>query len=148
MDIINREPLRARIDTLSMEGNQYSRSHTRYGRPHKFATAEALWQAACAYFEWCDATPLTISECTSWHTKQAHIPLNRPYTLSGFSLFNNLGTNYLKQLKASLAPEEQELYFTIVRIESIIWVQQFEGACVGIFNPLIIARSLSLRNMS
>jgi hypothetical protein len=131
-----------------MEGNQYWKRRASHGRPRKFATAEALWQAASAYFEWCDNTPLTRKDYKGWAAKQVNIPLTRPYTLSGFSLFNNIGINYLKQLKASLAPEEQELYFTITRIEKIIWVQQFEGACVGVFNPLIIGRSLNTRNTS
>ncbi|QMU30140.1 terminase small subunit [Adhaeribacter radiodurans] len=128
-----------------IQGNNCKR-RTKHGRPRRFITPEALWQAASAYFEWCDINPLTKPELNRWYGKQDCISLIRPYTLRGFCQFNKIGVNYLKQLKASLAPHEQELYFTIIRIEKIIWVQQFEGACVGAFNPLIIARSLALNN--
>lgn len=36
------------------KGNQFWMLRSKHGRDKLFATPEALWEAACEYFQWCD----------------------------------------------------------------------------------------------
>ena len=38
------------------KGNQFWMLRSKHGRDKLFATPEALWEAACEYFQWCDET--------------------------------------------------------------------------------------------
>ena len=41
------------------KGNQFWMLRSKHGRDKLFATPEALWEAACEYFQWCDENPWT-----------------------------------------------------------------------------------------
>lgn len=122
--------------------NQYWKHRKKHGRNRLFKSPDELWEKSCEYFEWVDNTP--------WY-KQVVIRVNgehqiiqvakqRPYTLCGLCSYLHCGKAYFRQLK-----NINEGYSTVIaRVKDIIWVNQFEGACAGIFNPAIVARSLGL----
>ncbi|MBK0403885.1 DNA-packaging protein [Adhaeribacter sp. BT258] len=128
-----------------MAANQH---HNLKGRPRRFATPEQLWQAASAYFEWCEAHPLFKVQWVGGIAKRVNIEIPRPFTLSGLRLHLRCGVNYLSQLKKRLtdSPQDRELEDIINRIELVIYEQKFVGAAVGIYNVSIIARDLGLMN--
>lgn len=126
------------------KNNQYWKLRSRHGRKKLFSTPEALWEAACEYFEYCDENPWTF---TKTKTKGKAIETEetsnqRPYSLTGLMTYLDVGKAYWRQFKAS--NQNEDFSTVITRIEDIIEVQQFEGACVGAFNANIIARKLGL----
>ena len=40
------------------KGNQFWKARAKHGRDKIFKTPDALWKAACEYFEWVDDNPL------------------------------------------------------------------------------------------
>ncbi|MFA5557515.1 MAG: terminase small subunit, partial [Flavobacteriaceae bacterium] len=75
-------------------------------------------------------------------TKHVNIvKLKRPYTIKAFLLYVDASSSWLSDFKKN-APED---FLEVIRkIESIIYVQKFEGAAIGIFQHNIIARDLGL----
>ena len=127
------------------KGNQFWKLAQNAGRPKLFETPEALWKAACDYFDWCDKNP--------WHRHEAvksgdmvgttvEVPVGRPYTLSGFALFIGASESYWREFRKA---KHKEFLSIIEAIETAIYTQKFEGAAVGAFNANIIARDLGLK---
>ena len=124
-------------------GNQFWKLRAKHGRDHIFKTPEALWEAAVEYFEYTDSRRLERTEFNGKDAKECKVPISVPYTMTGLCIFLDVNTNYFRQFKT----DKKELTgFSVVisRIEEIIYTQKFEGAAVGIFQPMIIARDLGL----
>jgi hypothetical protein len=128
------------------KGNQFWRNRSEHGRDYLFANPQDLWRAAEEYFNWCDAHPWYKVEVNKSAAEKAErlikVPLARPYTLSGLCVYIGASEKYWYSFKKNL-PDEDFLYI-IMRIESTISTQQFEGAAVGSFNANIIARKQGL----
>ena len=146
-------------------GNQFWKLRSKHGRDKIFKTPELMWEAACEYFEWVDTHPLEKKEIKSIEYGNASedsnkatpkevktSQLDRPYTISGVSLYFESNSEYLNQFKKGLDVEKNELdkdFSRVIRkIEEIIYTQKFEGATVGKFNANIIARDLGLKDKS
>lgn len=126
------------------KGNQFWKQRSKHGRDKLFATPELLWEAACEYFAWCDDSPIVKKDVVR-NGKNAgdviEIPMQRPYSLSGFLFYVGAGDAYWRQFKIA----DHKGFSTVINdIEKVIETQQFEGATVGIFNANIIARKLNL----
>lgn len=133
------------------KGNKFWQNRTRHGREKIFETADLMWAAAEEYFEWCDDNPWTKAEAIKSGDKAGdlmHIPIQRPYTLSGLCIYLGTNTSYFNQFKARLSPEDKDFSRVISEIEEVIYTQKFEGAAVGAFNANIIARDLGLKERS
>lgn len=145
-------------------GNQFWKLRSKTGRERIFSTSEELWNAACEYFNWCDAHPwwkneqikkpyqeITEEGKKRWVTI-TKIPTARPYTLQGLCLYLDVNTFYFNQFEKSIAGKDDEISlgfsFVITRIREVIYQQKFEGAAVGAFNHNIIARDLGLADKS
>jgi hypothetical protein len=115
--------------------NRYWIQRNRSGRTKRFTSPDAMWSAACEYFQWCEDNPLTVPD------RQGKIEAPRPFSLHGLCLYLNCNQAYFRQLKKTCS---EDFLAIIDRIEMVIFVQQFEGAAVGIFNQRIIARKLGL----
>jgi hypothetical protein len=143
------------------KGNQFWKLRSKHGRDRLFETAEMLWEAACEYFNWCDAHPWFKVEQLKkpyldkgkdgapdkWITV-TKVPTARPYTMQGLCLYLDCNLVYFNQFEKSLEKKEDELskdFSKIVsRIRETIYMQKFEGAAVGAFNSNLIARELGL----
>ena len=131
------------------KGNQFWKIRSKHGRDKLFATSDKLWEAACEYFEWCDANPWAetqTKEKTGNLKETTNTPTARPYTLSGLCIYLGCSTHYISQVTSRLEDDEEDFSSVITRIEEIIYTQKFEGAAVGAFNANIIARDLGLRD--
>ena len=143
---------------MANEGNQWWKLRSKHGRDTLFATPELMWEAACEYFEWCDANPWYKYEQTRGNGKFVEeeggeltlntpaltkIPLGRPYTKEGLCLYLGCSVGYLKDFKLQ-HKDKTDFLAVIHQIEQVIYKQKFEGASIGAFNANIIARDLGL----
>lgn len=140
------------------KNNKFWQQRSKHGRDRLFENAELLLEAAYEYFNYCDTNPLESEETEikavkgtdekgndktlaikEEKTKKKN--LGRPYTLEGFILYCGASESWLRQFKRSLDPEKDQDFFTVIeQIETIIRLNQKEGAIVGKFNANIIAR--------
>lgn len=146
-------------------GNQFWKLRSKHGRDRLFANPQDLWEAACEYFEWCDANPFIKVEQSHKAGKpyfdekkgemavppdHVKLPVMRPYTLEGLCIYLDVNTIYFNNFETSLKGKEDEssLGFSkvITRIREVIRNQKFSGAASGFFNANIIARDLGLRD--
>ena len=130
------------------EGNQLWHLRKKHGRDHLFKTPEALWEAACSYFAWCDGHP--VYKVVKGHTSQPvlALPKLRAYTLKGLCVYLGCGSKYFNHFEAQLAGKTDEVSEEFMRVISlirdVIFEQKFTGAAAGELNPSIIARELNL----
>lgn len=130
-------------------GNKFWQNRTRHGREKIFASPELMWAAAEEYFEWCDNNPWYHNDAIKSGERAGEIikiPIARPYTLSGLTLYLRTSESYFRSFKSTLKEEDKDFLTIISEIESVIYTQKFEGAAVGTFNANIIARDLGLRD--
>lgn len=126
-------------------GNQFWKARSSHGRNPIFPSPQALWEAACEYFEWVEANPL-------WEAKAfAHqgvvtierLPKMRAMTLGGLCLFLDIDRKSWDNYAA------REDFFPITRaIDAVIRDQKFSGAAADLLNANIIARDLGLADKS
>lgn len=128
------------------KGNQYWKLRSSHGRSKLFATPEALWEASCEYFEYCDSHPWKVTKTKSKGKGKEieETPTQCPLSLTGLMAYLDVGKAYWRQFKES--NQDEDFSTVITRIENIIQTQQFEGVCVGAFNANIVARMLGLAN--
>jgi hypothetical protein len=128
--------------------NQFWKLRSKHGRDVIFKTPEALWQAACEYFEATDERKWTKKD---WVGKDATLvtrETDTPYTLRGLCIFLDVNSGYWSEFKATNRAKELDFTEIITRIEDVIYNQKFEGASVGAFNASIIARDLGLKEQT
>lgn len=136
-------------------GNQFWKLRSKNGRDKLFESPDLLWQAATEYFQWVDnhpwqkveqlKRPVAVKKKSGDEELHslAHIPTQRPYTLSGLCIYLNASESYWREFRKNKNLSDDFLS-VINTIEEIIATQQFEGATVGAFNSNIIARKLGL----
>ena len=141
------------------KGNQFWKLRSKHGRDRLFADAEALWEAACEYFQWVDenpwmeSKPMVVSHgmAAGSSVEMIQIPVKRPYTLQGLCLYLDCNTAYFRQFKASMPSgqaKSNDFSTIIAKIEEVIYEQKFSGAASGFFNANIIARDLGLKEQT
>jgi len=121
-------------------GNQFWKLRSKHGRDKLFSTPDALWEAACEYFEWCDANPMIEVDFRGKDAVEVRLPKMRAYTWEGLELY--LDIHRLRDYKTNHT--YKEFSPVIARITDIIYNQKFTGAAAGFLNPNIIARDLGL----
>lgn len=134
-----------------LRGNQFWKLRTVH-RPDKlFGDGALLWEEACKYFDWCDRHPWLRAELVKYKGdyEEADVPLGRPYTLDGLTVFLGVSGGYFRALKSGIKTrleagrakvEDEEILATVERIEQTVRTQQIEGAAVGVFNSNLISR--------
>jgi hypothetical protein len=130
-------------------GNNFWENRTKHGRDREIKDPKELIQLFNDYIKWVEDNPLYKSDAkvvsigSGYGSKImiAKIPIDRPYTKQGFSLFCGLsGWHVIEQYKEI----NKDFMQIITHIENSIYNQKFEGAAVNIFNSSIIARDLGL----
>lgn len=126
------------------KGNEYYKLRFRDGRLKQYETPEELWEAATDYFQYVDDNPFEVEEIVKYrdsHTKDT-VKKQRPYTMEG--LYIHLGISHTG---FNLYEERKDFVAITTHIRQIIRNQKFEGATAGLFQPMIIARDLGLRDV-
>src|ERR1700753_1813020 len=92
------------------KGNSLWKSRSKHGRGYLFKTPEALWDAACEYFQWCDDTPAykTIY-CRDAEEHYVRIPITHAYTLKGLYAHLNCGDRYFHHFEKQLKDKTDEI---------------------------------------
>lgn len=109
-------------------------------------TAVDLWYNACAYFKWCDETPIitkrTITQGKGTGNK-AEMEQPRPYTTEALCLHCNITEEYLRSAR-NHKDKNSEYYIVVSKILYIIRAQHIEYGITGIFNPIFTAKYIGL----
>lgn len=126
--------------------NPIWQARSTHGRDHLIGNPQALWKAACEYFQWCDNTPLQKQEMMKTGPLSGELvsmPYPRPYTVEGFCNYCHLTTSDMRNLRLRSTPEMQQ---TIETIEATIRQQKIEGAAAGFFSSATVARELGIKD--
>lgn len=134
-----------------LTGNQLWKLRSAHGRDKIFGDAALLWSEAILYFDWCDRHPWMRAELVKYQgtSEEAEVPLGRPYTMDGLTVYLGVSAAYFRAAKANLRAKEDkgkataedlDILEAIERIEQTVRNQQIEGASVGVFNANLISR--------
>lgn len=137
-DIEHEAPKRPHQST----GNNFWTLRSTHGRSPIFKTPEMLWDAACQYFEWVEKNPLFEHKVTVSQGIPVDMWIEKPrvMTLTGLCLFIGIGIDSWHNYR-----KKEDFIALCTNIETTIREQKFAGASAGLFNPMIIARDLGLR---
>lgn len=126
-------------------GNKFWMLRSSHGRKPIFETPEAMWEAACEYFEWVEANPLLEDKVTSFQGVNTHEPVKkmRAMTLDGLQLFLDISDQTWRDYKT-----REDFIVVTARIDKTIRSQKFSGAAADLLNANIIARDLGLSDKS
>lgn len=123
-------------------GNQFWKARSSHGRKPLFATPELLWDACCQYFEWNEDNPLHEAKAMAFQGSSwiEYVPKMRVMTLTACQRFIGMDDQTWREYR-----EKKDFSGVCAEVEQIIKDQKFAGASAGLFNPMIIARDLGLR---
>lgn len=107
---------------------------------------QELWDNACKYFKWSDENPMEVKRTLRSGREAGKIVIEkhvRPYSIKGLCLHCGILEEYLKDIRMS--KDKTSLYFVVVsKILYIIYIQNYEHATVGVFNPIFVAKALNM----
>lgn len=112
-------------------------------------TPDLLWAEACDYFQSVDDNPLYKRETIRGGERAGEvikIEAPRPYTWVGLDehLFMKGIVSVTNQFRHGDTAKQKEYESVVTAIEAVMRRNKFDGAAVGLFNPMIIARELGL----
>ena len=122
-------------------GNQFWKARTKHGRDKLFASADALWESCCEYFQWVEDNPLWEMKVTQYQGEVVNMPVPkmRAMTIGGLCIFLDIDETTWR------AWREQEDFSTVIqKAERTIYNQKLTGAAADLLNANIIARDLGL----
>lgn len=122
-------------------GNSFWKQRSSHGRKPIFSMPDDLWSAACEYFEWVEANPLSETKLFSYEGEiiEGEIPKMRAMTIQALCFFIGISRQGWAEYKA-----KQDFSDIVEEIEAVIFSQKFEGASAGFLNANIISRELGL----
>ena len=122
-------------------GNKFWTQRSSHGRKPVFESPDAMWDAACEYFEWVYNNPLYETKAFSYQgvVTLEEVPRIRAMTEAGLCFFLDIGKTTLHDYK-----QKQDFSNVIAKIEQVIFTQKFEGAAADLLNANIISRELGL----
>ncbi len=130
------------------KNNQFWKQRAKHGRDKIFKTPNALWEAACEYFEWCDKNPLIEIDFKGGKAKKVEYPKMRAYTIRDMCRFLGVNEQYINEFEEGLKDKKdkksKDFSQIVTCIRDVIYTQKFQGAAAGFLNPNIIARELGL----
>jgi hypothetical protein len=126
--------------------NQFWKLRSKHGRDKLFTTPELLWDAACAYFQWCEDNHLAEEKVFQYQGEivRAEVRKMRAMTLSGMCFYLHCSESYFRAFKSTCQEKDKDILTVIDDIETIIYNQKFAGASADLLNANIISRDLGL----
>jgi len=116
------------------KGNQFYKMVTDPGRPKKFVTPTELWAAAVSYFEYVVANPIPYQVYTRYGKLRTKYKV-QAMSVRGLCLYIDMcNLKYYKTLP--------EFDAVVDRIESVIYVHNFNNAAASLLKCRIIASTL------
>lgn len=122
-------------------GNKFWKARSKHGRDKLFASADALWEACCEYFEWVEANPLYEMKAFAYQgvVVQEPVAKMRAMTMGGLCIFLDIDETTWRAWRKS-----EDFSPVVLRVDKVIYEQKFTGAAADLLNPNIIARDLGL----
>lgn len=122
-------------------GNQFWKARTKHGRDKLFASADALWEACCEYFQWVEDNPLWEMKVAQYQGEVVNMPVPkmRAMTIGGLCIFLDVSHETWIQWR-----KDDDFSEVIKQSEAIIYNQKLTGAAADLLNANIIARDLGL----
>lgn len=122
------------------KNNKFWKLRKRHGKPPKYDEPETFWIDACR-FENIIENPFKKEVIYSFNGKivKGYITKQRPFSVTGFCVFLGIPKRSFYNMG-----KDARLMHIVTRVRDIIWVNQFEGACAGIFNANIVWRKLCI----
>lgn len=114
------------------------------GRKRKF-TPDQLWDEAVKYFDWVEKNPILEEKASNYKGEITIYQLKKPRAMSINRMCSFIGLDYSNYTKYR---KDEKYSNTCQDIDTIIRQQKFEGAAAGVFNPVIIARDIGLKEHS
>jgi len=134
--------------TQFTKGNETWRLRTKHKKSYLFETPEALWEAACEYFDWANTNPAYMPIIRGREHAELLLPRARPFSMEALCLYMDCGVHYLDQFEARLKDrmdEESEAFRDVItRIRLVIYEQKFTAAATGLLNTRIIMYNLRM----
>jgi len=127
-------------------GNEYWKLRDEDGRKKIWSSPDELWNECVKYFEATKKRKWYKIDFRGKDNKKVKIPTQTPLTLKGLCLFLDCDKQTFDNY--SNKTEYKDFFGVTTRVRDIIYVQKYEGAVVGAFNPNIIARDLGLIDKS
>jgi len=124
------------------KGNQFWKMRSSHGANPKFKEPEPLWEACQEYFQWVDDHPMKEGKTFAYQGGVTNytVPKMRAMTLEGLCIYLDIDRSTWSNWRKN----RHDLSRVIRKTEEIIREQKFTGAAAGMLNPSIIARDLSL----
>jgi hypothetical protein len=122
-------------------GNKFWMMRSTHGRNPIFTNPEALWNAACEYFEWVHDNPLfeeKVFHAQGVITKDTVCKM-RAMTIQALCFFLDISDEAWADYC-----NRQDFVGITTRIKKVIYSQKLEGAAADLLNANIIARELGL----
>jgi len=127
---------------MGAPGNRFWEMRSSHGRKPIFATPDDLWNACCEYFAWVEENPLWENKVAQFQGGVVDMPCAkaRVMTLTGLCLFIDISMDAWQNYR-----KRDDFIVVCANAETTIREQKFAGASAGLFNPMIIARDLGLK---
>lgn len=117
-----------------------------FGRPAKFKTPEALWQAFLDYAQWSANNPMIVQDTKAQRRaglrdekSQYQQTIARPYSIVAFRLHAGIKRDW-DTFKKDYACKSKDFCGVLQAIEQTIRQQQVENAMVGNYKENIVSR--------
>lgn len=124
---------------------------SKHGRSTIFASPEAMWEAACEYFNAVDNNPWYRAEIVKGGDNAGQlfqVPVRQPYTIEGLCSFWKTHNQYFYEFERTAKERHKDFLDVIGEIRNIIYNQKFSGAASGFFNAHFIGKALGLVDRS
>lgn len=124
---------------------------SKHGRSTIFSTPEAMWEAACEYFQAVDNNPWYRAEVVKAGENAGQlfqVPVKQPYTIEGLCSFWKTHSQYFYEFEKAAKEKHKDFLDVIGEIRNIIYNQKFSGAASGFFNAQFIGKALGLVDRS
>jgi hypothetical protein len=109
-----------------------------------YETPEALWEAACGYFQWAQNSPYKEQRSAQYlgGFVYGNVDKVRAFTISGLCLYLGMSREWFNSL-----PKKEPIFsYVIGMIRDVIWEQKFTAAAAGLLDAGLIARELGIKD--
>ena len=116
-----------------------------------YETPEKLLEGCAQFFKWAELNPIQSEKAFGGRNgiQKTDVKILRALTIEGLTVFLGIShrtfNDWTRPASNNYRPD---LAPVVVRIKQFIREQKFTGAAAGVFNPMIIARDLQLREQT
>lgn len=128
---------------MAPKGNKFWQARSKHGRNRVIKDPHVLAEAADEYFQWCEENPIKYNDFRGKDAEEVFLVKPRPFTKEGVARFCDLSEWRLIEDLKTISDDFSQV---VTRIERIIADQKYTYAVTGIFNSLIVARDLGLKD--